>query len=82
MSRAKEDRLNETRINNDGEEMRIVRYGNKNDIDVQFTKDGTIVEHRNYGNFLKGQIKNPMTPSVCGIGCMGIGKRMEKYKFL
>lgn len=67
------DRKGEVGYNNNGERMLIVRYGGRNDIDIQFD-DGTIVEHRNYGNFLKGQIKNPMTPSVCGIGCMGIGK--------
>ena len=68
------DRTNEIRVNNNGEEMRIVRYGNTFDIDIQFVKDGTVVEHRKYSSFLKGQIKNPMTPSVCGIGCIGIGK--------
>ena len=70
----KDDRLNETRINNDGEEMRIIRYDGNADIDVQFIKDGTIVEHRQYVDFKKGNIKNPMTPTVYGIGCIGIGK--------
>lgn len=70
----KKDRLNETRVNNDGEEMRIIRYGGVMDIDVQFVKDGTIVEHKQYNNFKKGNIKNPMTPSVFGVGFMGIGK--------
>ena len=70
----KDDRLNETRINNDGEEMRIIRYGNSKDIDVEFIKDGVILEHRDYKNFKKGEIKNPMTPSVYGVGYMGIGK--------
>ena len=57
----KDDRLNETRINNNGERMTIVRYGGKNDIDVQF-QDGTIVEHRKYCAFKIGNVKNPMTP--------------------
>lgn len=70
----KDDRLNETRVNNDGEEMRIVRYGNCYDIDVQFVKDGTIVEHREYSAFKKGKIKNPMSPSVCGVGFIGKGR--------
>ena len=68
----KDDRLNETRINNNGERMTIVRYGGKNDIDVQF-QDGTIVEHRKYCAFKIGNVKNPMTPIVYGIGYMGIG---------
>ena len=73
MGRPKLDRTNETRINNNGEEMRIIRYGNVHDIDVQFD-DGVILEHREYGAFLKGQIKNPMTPTYYGIGFIGVGK--------
>ena len=69
----KDERLNEIRVNNNGEEMRIIRYGGKADIDVQF-EDGTIIEHKRYDHFKEGKIKNPMTPSVYGIGCMGIGK--------
>jgi hypothetical protein len=36
--------------------MKVLRYRKATDIDVQF-EDGTIVEHRNYYNFLKGRIK-------------------------
>ena len=66
------DRTNETRVNNNGERMVIIRYGNKKDIDVQF-EDGTVVEHREYNDFKNGSIKNPYSPSVYGIGYMGIG---------
>lgn len=69
----KKDRINETRLNNNGEEMVIIRYGNNADIDVQFINDGTVVEHKQYDNFKKGLIKNPMTPSVFGVGFIGIG---------
>ena len=69
----KDGRLNEIGFNNNGERMTIVRYGNYYDIDVQFD-DGTIVEHRIYGHFKKGNIKNPMFPSVYGVGYFGIGK--------
>ena len=74
MGRAKINRLNETRLNNNGEEMKIVRYGSAFDIDVRFVKDDTVVEHREYKDFKKGQIKNPMTPSVYGVGFIGVGK--------
>ena len=67
------DRLNETRLNNNGEEMRIIRYGSAFDIDIQF-QDGTIVEHRVYDAFKKGNIKNPFFPSVFGVGFIGKGK--------
>ena len=71
MSKIK-DRTGETRVNNDGEEMKIIRYGNKNDIDVRFD-DGTVIKNRTYEHFKKGNIKNPMTPSVYGVGCIGVG---------
>ena len=75
----KKDRINEIGYNNNGERMTIVRYGNKNDIDVQF-EDGTIVEHRVYCNFKKGKIKNPMTPNVYGVGFIGIGDYKSVYE--
>ena len=74
----KDGRLGEFGVNNNGEEMRIIRYANKNDIDVQFVKDGTIVEHRHYCAFKKGQIKNPFFPSVYGVGCIGVGDFKSK----
>ena len=77
MSRNKEDRIGDIGFNNNGERMTIIRYGGMCDIDVQFD-DGTIVEHRRYGNFLRGQIKNPMFPSVYGVGCIGIGEFKSK----
>ena len=80
----KTDRTNETRLNNNGEEMRIIRYGSAMDIDVQFTKDGTVIEHRQYKDFKIGNIKNPMTPSVFGVGFIGKGRfksRDENGKF-
>ena len=66
------DRTGEVGYNNNNEKMIIVRYDYSRDIDVQF-EDGTIVEHREYKDFKKGQIKNPMTPSFYGIGFIGIG---------
>lgn len=75
----KDDMLNKVWYNNNGERMTIVRYGGTRDIDVQFD-DGTVVEHREYSAFKKGQIKNPMTPSVYGIGFIGKGKFKTKDK--
>ena len=67
------DRTGEVGFNNNGERMVIIRYSNWDDIDVQFD-DGTILEHREYGNFKKGTIKNPCSPSVYGVGYFGIGE--------
>ena len=75
----KDDRTNETRVNTDGEEMKIIRYGNNADIDVQF-ENGVILQHRHYCAFKKGLIKNPFFPTMYGIGFIGIGKFKTKDK--
>lgn len=41
-----------------GQRMKLIRYRKAIDVDIQF-EDGTIIEHRNFFNFLKGAIKNP-----------------------
>ena len=41
-----------------GQKMKIIKYRNSLDIDVQF-EDGTIVEHKTYSSFLTGTISNP-----------------------
>ena len=50
-----ENRLGETRMMNCGMKATIIRYGKADDIDVRF-EDGTVVEHRRYGTFKKGEI--------------------------
>ena len=73
MGRHKIDRTGEVAYSNNGEKMVIIRYGSRTDIDVEF-EDGMIVEHKQYGNFKIGNVKNPMTASVCGVGFIGKGK--------
>ena len=73
MSKPKIDRTGEVGYNNDGEKMIIVRCGDAKDISVQFD-DGTIIEHRTYGDFKKGKIKNPFFPNVYGVGFIGVGR--------
>ena len=48
----------ETRMMNCGMEATIIRYGKYIDIDVRF-EDGTVVKHKSYGKFKKGEIANP-----------------------
>ena len=72
------DRTGEFGYNNNGERMVIVRYGNVHDIDIQFVKDGIVVEHKHYSDFKKGNIKNPITPSVYGVGFIGKGRFKTK----
>ena len=51
-------RIGEIKKNNQGLQMTIIAYRKTIDIDVQF-EDGTIVENKQYDNFLKGKIANP-----------------------
>lgn len=50
--------IGETITTKSGFTCSIIAYRSYNDIDVQFS-DGSIVEHRNYGAFLKGEIGYP-----------------------
>ena len=50
-----ENRLGETRMMNCGMEATIIRYNGAFDIDVRF-EDGTVVEHKSYSKFKKGEI--------------------------
>ena len=51
-------KIGESNKTNNGQVMTIIRYRRSDDIDVQF-EDGTIVKHKTYNSFKKGQIKNP-----------------------
>lgn len=53
-----ENCLGETRMMNCGMEATIIRYGGYKDIDVRF-EDGTVVEHKGYSAFKRGEIANP-----------------------
>ena len=50
-----ENCLGETRMMNCGMETTIIRYNTSKDIDVRF-EDGTVVEHRRYIQFKRGEI--------------------------
>ena len=52
------ERIGKTNKATNGQTMTIIKYRNWNDIDVQF-EDNTIVKHKSYQSFLKGEIKNP-----------------------
>lgn len=53
-----ENCLGETRMMNCGMEATIIRYSRHDDIDVRF-EDGTVIEHRQYNQFERGNIANP-----------------------
>lgn len=81
------DRTGELSKNNQGMRMKIIKYKNNKDIDVQF-EDGTIVKNQPYSVFKSGEIKNYNIASVNGVGYMGYGnyksrvngKLTEQYK--
>jgi hypothetical protein len=66
------DRKGETKLNKEGYEMTIIRYGHCDDIDIQFN-NGVILTNRQYTSFKKGNILNPYHPTLCNIGYLGIG---------
>ena len=80
------ERLGETRINNQGEVMFIVEYVNSEDITVQFKRTGEMVKCT-YGNFVKGKVKSHFSASVFGVGVTGVesirdenGEIFDSYK--
>lgn len=60
-----DQRLGEHKLNNQGFGMRITRYRNSSDIDVEYD-DGTAVTGRTYRNFLIGNIRYPELNSYAG----------------
>lgn len=68
------DRVGLKNMNSQGVMMEIVAYRNSRDIDVRFEDQyGTVVEHTNFRNFLKGQIRNPNRRTFYGVGYIGQG---------
>lgn len=52
------NRIGKTHIQKCGLETEIIEYRKSDDIDIRFP-DGTIVEHRTYGQFKRGSINHP-----------------------
>ena len=50
--------LNKSVVMNNGQQATCIAYRNARDIDIQF-EDGTIVEHKNKAEFIRGEIGNP-----------------------
>ena len=71
----KTDRLGETRMMNCDMDATIIRYGNNKDIDVRF-KDGTVVKHKAYNAFEKGNIANTNI-KVSAENCLGETRMMN-----
>lgn len=55
-----ENRIGKVSKSNSGLNMTIIRYTSYRDIDIQFD-DGTILKHKDYGSFLRGEIAYPQS---------------------
>lgn len=83
-----EHRLGEEGTNKQGSLMKIVRYGDANDIDVEFLDDFHYRTcNTTYNAFVDGRIKNPYYPDVLNVGMIGSkypsrenGKVTKEYK--
>lgn len=69
-SRLKKERLGETNRNKQGLLMTIVAYKRASNIDVEL-ETGEVLKHREYRNFLKGNLKNIKTPTKKQVNRVG-----------
>ena len=67
----KEQRLGETKYNNQGCLMKIVEYINHDNIFVEFQDEYRCRVHTKYSHFVSGGVRNPYRPNVFGIGIVG-----------
>ena len=76
-----ENRLGEERLANNGLNMKIIRYRDSSDIDIQF-EDGTVVEHKAYLNFKNGAIGYPRPDHVGeeNVATNGMKIKLIRYK--
>ena len=74
------NRLGKVNYNNEGVLMKIINYSNAKDIVVEFQDEYKAKVHTQYNHFLKGEVKNPYYPSVCGVGMIG-NKYPVSYKY-
>lgn len=74
--RLAKERVGEINYNAYGEKMILKEYKSRDDIVVEFN-NGHMVNTR-YDNFKSGIVKNPLAPTVFGVGYIGIGKYNSK----
>lgn len=59
--------------------MKIIRYGNHEDIDIEFLDDFHYVKkNQAYANFKTGSVKNPYDKSLFGNGFLGDGEYVSR----
>lgn len=70
-------RLGERRIMKCGEECEIIEYRSALDIVVKFLKSGELIDCQ-YDQFKKGTVKSHFTPSIFGVGIVGLESTVDK----
>ena len=81
MKQIENERLGEIRKNKESlgnYEMKIVEYNKAIDIVIEFQDDHKAKVRTRYGDFKKGQVKNPYHKNVYGVAYIGIGKYKAK----
>lgn len=66
------ERLGEEKLNNQGCLMRIVEYVEALNITIEFQDEYKTKIVTRYDDFIKGNVKNPYCPTVCGVGIIGV----------
>jgi len=66
--------LGEISYSKKGTPMKIIRYVNTSDLTIEFQDEYKVRRETTYGNFNKGQVKNPYDRTVCEVGYIGEGK--------
>ena len=69
----KTKRIGEKHVSTQGQRYEIVEYFNFKNCTIQF-EDGTTFYNKRYDHVSRGKIKNPILPSIYGVGFLGIGE--------
>ena len=65
------ERINQENINKDGYLMKIIIYNNAKDVVVEFQDEHKALVHTRYEHFINGDVRNPYSPSIYGVGITG-----------
>lgn len=84
----KKEREGELHINNQGCLMKIIKYNNFKDVDIEFQDEYRTIVNCQYHHVIDGTVKNPYYPTVCGVGILGNkhkttllnGRRTKEYE--
>ena len=77
MNKLHENRIGETHTTNNGEKLTILNYRGNFRYLIKF-EDNTEINGVRYDHIKNGEVKNPNTPIVYGIGYSSIGKYSQK----